>query len=836
MAVRRTIYTLCGVLPLYSALAYAEGYFDPNLLNNPDGAPAVENLQPILAGEMPAGVYHVQVTVNGRDILTVRDIRFDKNQAKELIPCLPLSIYQAAHVDFKTRGVALTVDDPQECILLSEAIPSASSHLDSAKMVLALSFPQEIQKEMAEDEVPSTLWDDGIPALLSGYQFSGNKTVRHNAASDNSGVFFSFKNGANIGGWRLRQTANLQQNKGERAHWDSNDSYLEHAISALKGELTLGESYTSGDLFDTVRILGVQVSSDTQMLPSSLNGFSPTIRGIAHSNAVVTVSQKGYVLFQTNVGQGPFVIKSLAPVSTGGTLDVTVREADGSEQHFSQSFSSLASLQREGGLKYNLALGRYSDQESAGQSPDLLQASGAQGLPLNITLFSGMQLTKFYHALNAGLGSEFGRLGAVATAVTWENSREGSLMTKSSDGYSIKTVWANDIGLTDTNLNASLTQNKHRYLALSDTLNDQETSDIAQRQYSLSVSQPFPANISAFAAINGTHYRNHNSSMYQFGLSTTLWKIMSSVTFTLNKDAQSESTGEKHHNMDKQLFLNFSLPMSAFVAHSTTTLNTSMSTDLKGNSDMSVGASGDIGVDSSLNWSTNIDYDAQHAGDDSHSGDFSLSYKGRHGDFNGGYAQDASQKQFVYGGSGEFVLHQHGLTIGQYSDGAMALISAPGAADILIENHSGIATDQRGYTTVPDVTPYNFNEIKINKDHLNKHIAFDTLSQTVVPTKDAVVLAEFKPTVGRKVLFTVDKQGSAAPIPFGAEAKLVTREKIYFVGDSGALFIDGVPERGEIVIDYQHQACRVNYQLPAEDNALVTQQQVICIPGPGNQS
>lgn len=37
------------------------------------------------------------------------------------------------------------------------------------------------------------------------------------------------------------------------------------------------------------------------MLPDSQKGFAPTIRGIARTNAQVTVRQNGYVLYQTYV-------------------------------------------------------------------------------------------------------------------------------------------------------------------------------------------------------------------------------------------------------------------------------------------------------------------------------------------------------------------------------------------------------------------------------------------------------------------------------------------------------------------------------------------------------
>lgn len=55
------------------------------------------------------------------------------------------------------------------------------------------------------------------------------------------------------------------------------------------------------------------------MLPSSMRGFAPEINGIAQSNARITVSQNGNVVYQTYVAPGPFSIKDLYPTGSSGT-------------------------------------------------------------------------------------------------------------------------------------------------------------------------------------------------------------------------------------------------------------------------------------------------------------------------------------------------------------------------------------------------------------------------------------------------------------------------------------------------------------------------------------
>lgn len=79
---------------------------------------------------------------------------------------------------------------------------------------------------------------------------------------------------------------------------------MQRDVRSLKSLLRIGDTYTTGDVFDSIQFRGVQLMSDDEMLPDSQRGFAPTIRGVAHSNAKVTVSQHGYVIYETFVSPG----------------------------------------------------------------------------------------------------------------------------------------------------------------------------------------------------------------------------------------------------------------------------------------------------------------------------------------------------------------------------------------------------------------------------------------------------------------------------------------------------------------------------------------------------
>ncbi len=115
----------------------------------------------------------------------------------------------------------------------------------------------------------------------------------------------------------------------------------------MKSDITVGQSSSPADVFDSVPYTGVELKSDNDMLPDSEKGYAPIIRGTAHSNALVMVRQNGYVIYQNTVAPGAFEINDLYPTGSSGDLQVTVKETDGSESHFVVPFASVPVLQRE---------------------------------------------------------------------------------------------------------------------------------------------------------------------------------------------------------------------------------------------------------------------------------------------------------------------------------------------------------------------------------------------------------------------------------------------------------------------------------------------------------
>ncbi|MGC6542582.1 fimbria/pilus outer membrane usher protein, partial [Escherichia coli] len=83
-----------------------------------------------------------------------------------------------------------------------------------------------------------------------------------------------------------------------------------------------------------------------------------------------------------------FNIIDYSPMSSGGNLYINVKESDGSEKNFIVPFSSIASLERNGEMRYSFSTGNY-DSHNSGDGTYLTQAEAYYGLTDYVTLYSG---------------------------------------------------------------------------------------------------------------------------------------------------------------------------------------------------------------------------------------------------------------------------------------------------------------------------------------------------------------------------------------------------------------------------------------------------------------
>ena len=319
---------------------------------------------------LPEGEYQVDIYVNDRFIArrAVRFFRHDPESA--LAPCFVDVKNTLAMFGLKVNAIkALDTVNAEGCEPVP-VLPGAKWTLDSEKLALKASIPQVYLDATARDAISPSRWDQGIDALMLNYDFSTTQTLKSDYDSDDL-YYLNLRSGLNIGGWRLRNYSALNA-VNSRGNVRSLSTYLQHDIASLRSQAMAGDTWTASDLFDSSQVRGVRLYTDSDMLPDSQNGFAPVVRGVAKTNAVVTIRQNGYMIYQSAVPQGPFALTDLNTTSSGGDLDVSIKEEDGSEQHFVQPYASLAILRREGQTDVDISIGERRDNDRF--MPEVMQA------------------------------------------------------------------------------------------------------------------------------------------------------------------------------------------------------------------------------------------------------------------------------------------------------------------------------------------------------------------------------------------------------------------------------------------------------------------------------
>lgn len=817
----------------------AELYFNPRFLA--DDPAAVADLSGFERGqELPPGTYRVDIYLND-GYMTTRDVTFNAPEdGHGLMPCLTRG--QLASMGLNVAAVdglhALAAD---ACVPLTEMIKEATIRLDVGQQRLYLTIPQAFMGNQARGYIPPELWDNGITAGLLNYNFTGNR-VQNTVGGSSQYAYLNLQSGLNVGPWRLRDNSTWSHSSGSQNEnkWQHINTWLERDITALRSRLTLGDSYTNGDIFDGINFRGAQLASDDNMLPDSQKGFAPVIHGIARGTAQVSIKQNGYEIYHSTVPPGPFTINDLYAAGNGGDLQVTIKEADGSNQTFTVPYSSVPVLQREGHTRYALTAGKYRSGNEQQDDPTFFQGTLMHGLAAGWTLYGGSQLADRYRAFNFGVGKNMGNLGAMSVDITQANA---TLPDDSrQQGQSVRFLYNKSLNELGTNIQlVGYRYSTRGYFSFADTTYQRMSgysvvtedgpvyvkpkfTDYYNLAYSkrgkvqVSVTQQLGRTATLYVSgSQQTYWGTHNADeQFQAGLNMAVDDINWTLSYSLTKNAWQDAR-------DQMLAVNVNIPFSHWLRSDSKSVwrhasaSYSMSNDLNGRMSNLAGLYGTLLEDNNLSYNVQTGYASGGEGSSGSTGYAALNYRGGYGNANVGYSRSDGIKQLYYGMSGGVLAHANGVTLSQPLNDTVVLVSAPGAKGTKVENQTGIRTDWRGYAVLPYATEYRENRVALDTNSLADNVDLDDAVVNVVPTHGAIVRAEFKAHVGMKLLMTLIHNGK--PVPFGAMVTSDGNQNGSIVADNGLVYLSGMPLAGKVQVAWGQGAnarCEAEYRLPDE--------------------
>ena len=774
----------------------------------------------VLPGQYRVDLYSNEVLVGRRDIDFQRNAKNGKVEA-----CLTLDMLLQLGIDMNKLEAAgkLNPNVPQGCYDLPSLIDKATLRYDASRLRLLASVPQIAMQRGMRGYVDPALWDQGVPAAFINYQLSSNRNSSdHSTALTNN---LGLRNGINLGGWRLRNESNFSSTTGQPSTFKSNRSFLQHDVTALKGQFSAGDIFSDTDLFDSVRYRGLKLASDEGMRADSERGYAPIIRGVAETSATVEIRQNNYVLYTASVPPGPFEVSDIYPSGSNGDLEVTIIEADGRRRVTMQAFSSLPIMVREGQVKYSVSAGQYNSNNDGLASPEFVSSTLAYGINSNLTGIVGVQASENFKALSVGAGRNT-PIGAVSVDLTRSSSLTAGQTVQ---GNSLRALYAKTFTVTDTNFTlAAYRYSTEGYRTLTNHVEElnadgQKPFGNSKTRTDLTINQSLGRNRQY-----GSVYMNASDQRYwgrggSQSLSTGYGNYWGEVSYNVSATYTKDVGDFGSSNNDTLINLSLSFPLGskpraprAFVSANTQ----------KNSSSTQVGINGYVSETSDTYYS--LQGGNSSTGGSSASGN--ISTRTSVADISAGYSQGRGYTSQTLNLAGSVVAHAGGINLGQTVGETFALAEVPGVSGAKIGSYSGAETGANGFAIVPNIQPYRVNWISLDTRDLGADIEIDNATQQVVPRRGAVVLAQYIGKTGRRVQFELfDAQNKA--IPFGAALEDAAGKQLGISDPSGKALALVEEDSATLTIKWDGKHCHAPYTLPERNKALNYERVLlICAP------
>ncbi|KVD86705.1 fimbrial protein [Burkholderia sp. ABCPW 14] len=818
---------LAAALTVLSSAAHGEQAFefDPAFLELGGGRGGADLSVYATSNRVLPGVYLVSVFVNG-EAIDRRDIAFMFDGAhgggEDAAPCLTARMFDEWGVNVATFP-RLAQAGGDACVDIADSVPDARVDFDSHQLRLNVTVPQAALKRRARGSVDPARWDQGVNAALLDYQLSAAQYAGSNYASVNSRttLYAGLRGGINLGAWRLSHTSSFLRGLDGKSRFQIINTFVQRDITAWNSRLMAGEGTTPANIFDGFQFQGVQINTDETMLPDSLQGYAPTVHGIAQTNAQVTIKQNGFVIYSTYVPPGPFTIDDLYPTSSSGNLEVTITEADGHTTTFTQPYSAVPMLLRDGSWRYNVTAGQYRDGIS-GSHPNFAMATVARGLPGEFSLYGGFIGAGMYQSVLVGVGKNLGTVGAVSFDVTHARSAVDLADSSTVSGHAFRVLYAKAVGGWGTDFRLlAYRYSTAGYRSFADAVQLRDGSEPAalgakRQRLEGTVNQSLGRFGSMYATVAVQTYWGSaaRSTVYQLGHSGNWGRASYGLYagYSKGNGVPSNWNVSLSLSMPLEVLLGGARTRAAGGGSSNVTYFVSRNNENHVNQQMMVGGSSS---DQRLNYSVGV----AHSSQSDVSGTASTSYLAPFGRYDASIGSGRGYSQAVFTAAGGLLWHETALLFTQPLGDTVAVVDVPNVKGVHFEMHPGVSTNRAGEAVIPRLNPYRVNRIVVDQRRMPQDVEIRNPVSEVVPTRAAVVQTRFDSVVGLRAMFALTRPDGSSP-PQGATAENDEGQALGVVGMDGEAFVAGLPDlEGHFIVRWgteRQNRCRVNYTLPGK--------------------
>jgi outer membrane usher protein FimD/PapC len=757
--------------------------FDQKMLSQRGIDPSLAT-QLLAAPNFTAGRHPITLTVNG-----LRRGRVDVTFNREGDLCLDRALLDAANLS----EPSVPAND-KGCFDVLATWPQARIEQDPANLGLSLIVPTQGIRPVVRD--------------ISGYQTGGvaglfNYDVNslHSQYGDQSNRYLSANTevGFNAGDWivRSRQVHTWNNDESRSAHLAAyaQRTFASHETVFQAGQINLYNPVLSG-----AQITGVQVMTEQAL---QVEGRGNPIEGIARSQARIEIRQKGSLIHSTVVPAGPFSLSDVRRLDSRSDVEVTVKEADGSEQRFTVPAAMLGiGLPTPG---FSLAAGQVRNLGGA-QSDEPWVISGGWSAALNpdVLLSTGATGAADYRAAGAGLSV----LPGPATQIQTTLQAADTSTRQAGRGLQADLNVSQRLG-EQWSITAGTSHRTFGYHELSEAVFDTQSERSQSRyrdQQSLSLAWSHPGFGAFSSGLNhSTTFDGQNSSRALASWGTQIGGV------SVSASAQWQVSGTQRN--DDSVYLSLSIPLGES-RRARTWLRSSAGEYRSG-----VGLNEQ--VNDQLSYRVGVEHDTRDKQVQSSAG---VSLLPRYSQLDVNYTRsDAERSSYQVGARGGVVLHGDGLTLSPYAvRDTFALLSVGDESAIKVSTPSGpVWTDWQGHAVVPQLSAYGRSPVEVDTRSLPRNLDINNGLAVVTAGRGAVDKVHFGVALTRRALLKVTTD-NGLPLPRGATVSTANGEFVTLAQEGGLVFLPNALDTPDLWITAPGlERCELRFELPAKANAQV---------------
>jgi outer membrane usher protein len=541
------------------------------------------------------------------------------------------------------------------------------------------------------------------------------------------------------------------------------DSTWTRDLPDSASSLRLGDALTgtSGLWGGAVRFAGVQWATDFATRPGLVTFPLPMLAGEAALPSTLDLYVNGALRMRTAVPMGPFQIQDVPAITGDGRIQVVVRNLLGQEQLITQSYYASPALLRRGLQEFSYEIGVARENyglESNDYGHALLVGTERVGLSDSLTAEIHGEALREQQTLGVGGSWLVRSLGIASAAVAASHARQGAgglavigferSARRFSFGFNLQLAGRRfvDVGTTPADPTATRMASAYANVALGrfgslGVIDSQQVFDDGHVVDLSSIREDFQVRRVGFFSIAFTRTRSGTAADSSIELTFTrpLDDRTSGTLSATRQDGRSEALLQAQRN----------LPAGSGIGYK-----------------VGAGVGGSDDREAEFDWQTAA----------------------------GTYSVEAQrllgQTQEAASASGGMALFDDQLFPSRRIDDSFAVVDVGGEPGVRVYDDNQLVgrTNAHGRVLVPDLLPYQDNEVRIDQADLPLDVEISTLQQTAVPYYRSGTLVRFPVSHPHGALITLLLAGGRV-LPAGALVRIVGQEAQFPSGLEGQVYV-----------------------------------------------